>query len=72
MRKYLIALVATFAVVAALLIPHRGNSDAVKWTSGSPPVPSQSLGEHRGTVSQKPQITPIQAQVSVVGLAFGH
>jgi hypothetical protein len=71
MRKYLIALAAIFAVVAALLIPHRGNSDAVKW-AGSPPVPRQSLGGHRGTGSQKLQITPIQAQVSVVGLAFGH
>jgi beta-lactamase regulating signal transducer with metallopeptidase domain len=72
MRKYLIALVATFAVVAALIIPHRGNSDAVKWTASSPSVLSRSLGEHRSTESQKLQITPIQANVSVVGLAFGH
>jgi hypothetical protein len=63
MRNYLIALMATFAVVAALIIPHRGNSDAVKRAIGSPPVPSRSLDEHGSAESQKLQITPIQAQV---------
>jgi hypothetical protein len=72
MRKYLIALAATFAVVTALLVTPRGSSDAAKWTNGSPSVSSRSLGEHRSTESQKLQITPIQVQVSVVGLAFGH
>jgi hypothetical protein len=71
MRKYLIAFAATFAIVAALIIPHRGNSDVVKWTTGSSPV-SRLLGEHHSPESRKLQITPIQAQISVVGLAFGH
>jgi hypothetical protein len=72
MRKYLIALAATFAIVAALTLPNHRNSDGIEGTTGVPPGPSRLLGEHRNPEAQKLQITPMQAQASVVGLAFGR
>jgi hypothetical protein len=72
MRKYLITFAATFAIVAALTIPHHVNSDAAKGIAGSPAVLSRRLGEHRSAEGQKLHITPVQAQVAVVGLAFGR
>jgi hypothetical protein len=76
MKPYLIA-AATLALVAILAIPHRSNPGAV---TDPAPVSSESNFftaslNHRNSSraeEQKLHITPLQAKVSVVGLAFGH
>ena len=73
MRTYLIAIAAVLAIVAVLATPHRGTTGVVSdpiWKPGGQTVswkaPVQSLSS-----AGKNGITPVQAQVSVVGLAFG-
>jgi hypothetical protein len=43
-----------------------------RFTKCSSSLTTKPLGEHRGAEGQKLQITPIQAQVAVVGLSFGR
>ena len=76
MKPYLIA-EATLALVAILAIPHRSDPGAV---TDPAPVSSESnlftdALNHRNSShaeEQKFHITPLQAKVSVVVLAFGH
>ena len=70
----MIALAATVAMVAILAIPHRGNPDAVTDmpVSGSPTLSWRFADKQSDADGQKVRITPVQAQVSVVGLAFAH
>jgi hypothetical protein len=65
MKTYLIAFAATLAIVAILAVPHRGNPGSINdsaWISGSSSAPEL----------QKQKVTPIQAQMAAVGLAFGR
>ena len=76
MKTSVLVFAATLAMVAILAIPHRGNPGTIKnvaWVG----QPAAEIDFWRTPDEQvmrdaKDRIAPIQAQVSVVGLALGR